>query len=125
MPRSAPPYHPKGYAMLLRLSCPPADWTRLAAALEAADSPILAGIVRAMLAAAPRSDVAAPVALAFTPQQAGAVQQAATSLGLDLPATPVAEVPDPAGWVAAPAERAEAVAAAEALLRIRRRQRIG
>ena len=111
--------------MLLRISCPPADWTRLAAALEAADSPILAGIVRAMLAAAPRSDVAAPVALAFTPQQAGAAQQAAATIGLDLPATPVAADPDPAGWAAASAERAEAVAAAGAIVRAHRRQRAG
>ena len=111
--------------MLLRLSCPPTDWTRLGFALEAEGSPTLAGIVRAMLATAPRSDEATPIALAFTPQQAGAVQRVAAGLGLELPATPVAADPDPAGWAAGPAERAEAVAAAEAIVRAHQRQRTG
>ncbi len=109
--------------MLLRLACPPTDWSRLATALEALDSPALAGTVRAMLVEAPRSDQAAPVALAFTPQQAGALQRVAAALGLDLPATPIAADADAAGWTTAPAERAAAVAAAEAILRAHQRQR--
>ena len=110
--------------MLLRLSCPPVAWNRLVAALEAADSPTLAGIVRAMLVAAPRSG-AAPVALDFTPEQAGAVQRVAAGLGLDLPATPVPADPDPAGWAAVPTERAAGGAAAKAIERAHQRQRVG
>ena len=109
--------------MLLRLACPPTDWVRLASALDALVSLTLAGVVRTLLAAAPRSAGTEPVALAFTPQQAGALQRVATALGLDLPAAPIAEGPDSAGWVTAPAERAAAVAAAETILRAHRRQR--
>jgi len=110
--------------MLLRLSCSPTDWRRLAAALDAADSPILAGTVRALLAAAPRTDEAAPVPLAFTPQQAGELQRVAAGFGLALPATPVADERYLAGSATTPAERAEAVAAAAALLRPGQRQRV-
>ena len=110
--------------MLLRLSCPPVAWNRLVAAVEAADSPTLAGVVRAMLAAAPRSGTA-PVALALTPEQAGAVQRVAAGLGLDLPARPVSAEPSPSGWATVPAERAEGVAAAEAIVRAHQRPRVG
>ena len=110
--------------MLLRLACPAADWLRLAAALEAAGSPILAAVVRAVLAAAPRPTATAPVALAFTPAQVGELQRVGLGLGLNLLATPVVMGPDPAGWVTSLAERAEAVAAAEVILRTRRRDRV-
>ena len=109
--------------MLLRLACPPSDWTRLAAALDAADSPILARVVRTMLAAASRPRAAEDAALIFTVEQAGELQRVAASLGLSLPATPVVDRPDPPGWATAPAERAAAVAAAEAIVRAHQRQR--
>jgi hypothetical protein len=113
--------------VLLRLCCPVDDWTRLGSAIEAAGAATLAGILRAVLAAAPRSGGTAPVpvALAFTPQQAAALQQAAAGLGLDLPATPVAREPSPAGMVTTPAERAEAAAAAAAIVRGHQRLRVG
>ena len=109
--------------MLLRLACPPADWVRLAAALETADSPILANVVRTVLAAAPPAAPTEPVALAFTPAQAGELQRAAAGLGLSLPATPIAEGLDAAGWAAPAAERAAAVAAAEEIVRAHGRRR--
>ena len=108
--------------MLLRLACPSSNWVSLAAALDAADSPILAGVVHALLAAAPRSSATEAVALAFTPEQAGELQRVAATLDLSLPARPVFGEPDPAGR-AAPAERAAAVAAAEAIVRAHQRQR--
>ena len=109
--------------MLLRLTCSRSDWTGFAALLKAVDSPILAGVVRELVAAAPERGAAEAVALNFTPEQAGKLQQVAAALGLSLPARPVFAEPDPAGWTAATAERAEAVAAAAAIVRAHQRQR--
>ncbi len=107
--------------MLLRISLPATDWIRLASGLEAAGSPVLAGIVRTMVGAvAPAtSDV---LALQFTPEQAGGLQKTAAALGLRVPVTPVAPEPESDGWTATLAERAEAVAAADALLRSHQRR---
>jgi hypothetical protein len=110
--------------MLLRLAAPSADWVRLASALDAADSPILAGVVRAMLASSPPAAGIDAVPLLFTPAQAGELQRVAAGLGLSLPATPVIDAPDAAGWVTSAAERAEAVAAADAIIRAHQRRRI-
>ena len=109
--------------MLLRLTCSLADWARLAATLETTGSPILANVVRAGLAFGRRSVTGEAMALDFTPQQAGAVQLAAADLGLSLPATPIAEQSGALGWVTSAAERAEAVAAAEAIVRAHQRHR--
>ena len=109
--------------MLLRLTLPAADWVRLAAALEAADSLILAGVVRAVLASSPAPMVDA-LPLHFTPAQTGELQRIAAGLGFSLLATPVAEAPDAAGWVSAAAERAEAVAAAVAIVGAHQRRRV-
>ena len=109
--------------MLLRLTCSRSDWTGLAALLEAVASPILAGVVRELVAAAPERDAAEAVALNFTPEQAGKLQQVAAALGLSLPATPVFAEPELAGWTAAAAERSEAVAAAAAIVRAHQRHR--
>ena len=109
--------------MLLRLTCSPADWARVAAALEVAGSPILANVVRAGLAFGPRSAAGEAMALDFTPEQAGALQLAAAGLGLSLPAKPIAEELGGLGWVASAAERAEAVATAEAIVRAHQRHR--
>ena len=110
--------------MLLRLTLPAADWVRLAAALEAADSLILAGVVRAVLASSLPTTTIQAVSLLFTPAQTGELQRTATTLGLSLLATPVAEAPDAGGWVTSAAERAEAVAAADAIVRAHQRRRI-
>ena len=110
--------------MLLRLAASPADWDRLAAAVETIGSPTLANFVRAGLAFAPRAVSSEPVALDFTPAQAGALQQVGAALGLTLLARPVMEAPAAAGWVALEVERAEAVAAAEAIVRAHQRRRV-
>lgn len=107
--------------MLLRISFPVTDWIRLASGLEAAGSPVLAGTVRTMVSVATptTSDV---VALQFTPEQAGGLQKTAASLGLRVLVTPVAAELAADGWTATLAERAEAVAAADALLRSHHRR---
>ena len=107
--------------MLLRFTTLPGNWVRLAATLEATDSPILAGVVRSMLATAAGANVPGPVPLAFTPQPGGEVQRVAATIGLTLLATPVLDEPIEAGWVVSVAERAEAVATATAI--VRRHQR--
>ncbi len=109
--------------MLLRLACPASDWTHLAAALDAADSPILANIVRSLLASAPSVAAADYVPLAFTPAQTGTLQRVAATIGLSLPATPIFEETEADGWVAPAAERAAAVAAADAIVRAHKRLR--
>lgn len=106
--------------MLLRLSASAQDWGRVVFALETLDATILAGTVRSLLAASPRPSGAGSVALAFTPQQAGALQRVGGALGMSLLATPVAADLGP-GWVSAAAERAEAVAAAEVAVRAHQR----
>ena len=110
--------------MLLRLAATATEWTRLAAALDAASSPVLATVVRAMLAAAPTSTATDRVGLAFTPQQVGELQRVAADIGLSLPASPAVHPPDAGGWVAPAAERAAAVAAADALVRGHHRRRV-
>ena len=110
--------------MLLRLAAAPADWTRLAAALDAAASPVLAAALRALLAAAPTPTATDKVGLAFTPQQVGELQRVAAGIGLSLPASPAVHQPDAGGWVAPAAERAAAVAAADALVRGHQRRRV-
>lgn len=102
--------------MLLRLAAQPTDWVRLAAALEAVDSFVLANVVRTLLAAAASPTATEAVALAFTPEQAGALQRIGAAIGLSLPATPVAAEPDRAKWVTSAAERAAAVAVADAII---------
>ncbi|MDP9358625.1 MAG: hypothetical protein M3Q71_21240 [Chloroflexota bacterium] len=109
--------------MLLRLACPAADWTRLAAALDEADSPILANVVRSLLASAPGTAATDHVPLAFTPAQAGALQRVGASIGLSLPATPIFDEAEAAGWVAPAAQRAAAVATADAIVRAHKRLR--
>ena len=116
----------KVLAMLLLLTTSTTNWTRLATLLDATASPVLATVVRALLAGAPTAATGSePVSLAFTPQQTGELQRTAASLGLSLPATPVlAEAePDAAAWVTPAAERAAAVAVADALIRAHQRQR--
>jgi len=102
--------------MLLRLAAPHTDWTRLTSALEAVDSPVLANVVRTLLAAAPPPTATDPVALSFTPQQAGSLQRIGAALGLSLPATPIAADAHGTEWVTSPAERAAAIAAAETII---------
>ena len=109
--------------MLLRLACPPDDWIRLAAALDAAGSPILANVVRYLLVSASPAAATDRVPLAFTPAQAGALQRVAASINLSLPATPIFDQPDPVGWVTSAAERAAAVATADAIVRGHKRLR--
>lgn len=109
--------------MLLRLACPADDWVRLTAALDAADSPILANIVRSMLASAPPAAATDRVPLAFTPAQAGALQRVGAGIGLSLPATPIFDEAETGGWVAPAAERAAAVATADAIVRAHKRLR--
>ena len=110
--------------MLLRLSISVADWVRIVAALEAAELTILAGVVRTLLATEASSATAGErVPLEFTPAQAAALQQIAAGLALDLPATPILSGPGQGTWITAPAERAEAVAAAVSILRTHQRLR--
>jgi hypothetical protein len=108
--------------MLLRLATPAADWARIAALLAASGSPDLAATVRAALAAAPRPGASEPVALNFTPAQTAHLQRAAARLGVHLPARPATEEPSADGWLAPEAERAAAVAAAEAIVRAHQRR---
>jgi len=109
-------------SLMLRLSASAQDWGRVVFALETLDSAILAGTIRSLLAAPPRPSGAGSVALAFTPQQAGALQKVGGALGMSLLATPVMGEPGP-GWSSAAAERAEAVAAAEVAIREHQRAR--
>src|SRR5688572_3974531 len=110
--------------MLLRLTLPAVEWVRLAAAIEAAGSLVLAGVVRAVLAASLPTPTIEAVPLLFTPAQTGELQRIAAALDLSLLATPVAEAPDAGGWVTSAAERAEAIAAADAIVRAHQRRRV-
>lgn len=107
--------------MLAQVACPPADWIRLAAALESAGSPQLANYVRAGLVFVPRPTPDAPVALAFEPTHAVDLHRIAAVINVRLDAAPVAEPTVEPEWVTTKAERAAAVAAADALVRAHRR----
>ena len=112
--------------MLLRLTCTPADWRRVASALDATNVGTLASIVRTLLASAASEQTGGAVALAFTPAQTGHIQRVAAGLGLSLPATLATLESETATseWIAPPAERAEAVAAAMAIIRVHQRRQV-
>src|ERR671916_702419 len=108
--------------MLLQLACPPADWIRLAAVLESSGAPLLANYIRAGLVFAPRTTPVAPVALEFAPTQATDLHRIAATINLRLDVVPVAAPPVEPEWATTDAERAVAVAAADALVRAHRRR---
>jgi hypothetical protein len=108
--------------MLLRLTAPVADWARMATALDAVGSPVLAGTVRAQLNDGPRSDSTESVPLTVTPAETAALQRVAAALGMHLPAAIAAAEPDAADWVAPEAERQAAAAAADAIVRAHQRR---
>jgi hypothetical protein len=108
--------------MLLRVTLTPVDWTRLANTLETTGSQVLAQAIRHLLDAARPVTSTEPIALAFPPQQTAELQRFGATLDLSLLATPVPDEGPSGAWVTSAAERAIAVAAAEAIVRTHQRR---